>query len=101
MACLKVTGTASLEVGAFQVLTTPRPCSGCGSAKVPLTRRPGAIGLGSATVRVASPAEEITVAVVEAVYSLATPGRNGPKAAGTPSVSDSVAGTEPPTGSVG
>ena len=40
----------------------------------------------------------ITVAVVDAVYSFATPGVNAPNAAGAPSVSDSVAGTEPPTG---
>jgi hypothetical protein len=40
----------------------------------------------------------MTVAVVEAVYSLATPGVNAPKVAGAPSVSDNVAGTLPPTG---
>ena len=32
-----------------------------------------------------------------AVYSRATPGVNGPKFAGVPVVSESVAGTEPPT----
>src|SRR5690242_5067474 len=80
---------------------TPRPCSGCGREKTPFTRRPGAFVLGSATDSVASPAVEITVAVVEAVYSLATPGVNGPKFAGAPIVSASVAGTEPPTGRVG
>src|SRR3954454_22550654 len=101
MACLNVTGTTSLEVGADQVFTTPRPCSGCGREKAPLTRWPGAVGLGSATVSVASPAVEITVAVVEAVYSLATPGWNAPKVAGAPSVSDSVAPTVPPTGVAG
>jgi hypothetical protein len=66
-----------------------------------LTRWPGAVGLGSATESVASPAVEITVAFVEAVYSFATPGVNGPKLAGAPSVNASVAGTEPPTGAVG
>src|SRR4051794_10820541 len=42
-----------------------------GSENVPFTRRPGATVDGSVTVSVASPAEEITVATVEAVYSLA------------------------------
>ena len=39
----------------------------------------------------------MTFAVVLAVYSFATPGVNAPNEAGAPSVSDSVAGTEPPT----
>ena len=41
-------------------------CSVCGSANVPLTSLPVAVLLGSATERVASPAVEITFAVVEA-----------------------------------
>ena len=56
-----------------------------------------ATALGSLTVSVASPALEITLAVVVAVYSRATPGVNAPKLAGAPDVSDSVAGTVPPT----
>ena len=48
------------------------------------------------TVSVASPAVEITFAVVVAVYSFATPGVNAPNVAGAPSVSASVAGTVPP-----
>ena len=56
-----------------------------------------AVVLGSATVSVASPAVEITLAVVDALYSRATPGVNAPKVAGAPSASDRVAGTEPPT----
>ena len=67
MACVNVTGTDSLEVGAAHVLMTPRPPSGLASENVPLTRWPVAVGLGSATLSVASPAVEITVAVVEAV----------------------------------
>src|SRR3954454_17065159 len=39
----------------------------------------------------------MTVALVDAVYSLATPGVNGPKPAGAPIVRASVAGTLPPT----
>jgi hypothetical protein len=49
-------------------------------------------------VRRASPALLVIVAVVAAVYSFATPGVNAPNVAGAPSVSDSVAGTVPPTG---
>src|SRR5690349_22825467 len=47
-------------------------------------------------LRVASPAVEITLAVVEAVYVLPTPGVNGPNVAGVPRLSASVAGTVPP-----
>ena len=43
-----------------------RACSVCGSAKVPLTSLPVLVELGSATLSVASPAVEITVAVVDA-----------------------------------
>ena len=53
--------------------------------------------LGSVADSVASPAVEITLAVVLALYVRATPGVNAPKLAGAPSVSDSVAGTVPPT----
>src|SRR3954447_11912347 len=65
--CVNVTGTDSLEVGADQVLMVPRPPSGDVRAKAPLTSRPVAVVLGSATLSVASPAVEITVAVVPAV----------------------------------
>src|SRR3954447_13674363 len=64
--CLNVIGTGSLEVGADQVLMTPRPCSGVARANVPLTSLPVLVALGSATDRVASPAVETTVAVVDA-----------------------------------
>ena len=55
----------------------------------------GATVLGSATLSVASPAVEITLAVVLAVYVAATPGMNAPNEAGAPSVSASVAVTWP------
>src|SRR5690242_10272301 len=97
MACLNVIGTTSLEVGAVHVFSTPRPCSGLVNANVPLTSLPVLVGLGSATLSVASPAVEITVACVDAVYSLATPGVNAPNCAGAPIVSASVAPTLPPT----
>src|SRR5262245_26559342 len=45
---------------------------------------------------VASPALEITLAVVDAVYVLATPGVNAPNVAGAPSDSDSVGATVAP-----
>jgi hypothetical protein len=45
-----------------------RACNGCGSENAPLTRWPAAVELGSATLSVASPAVEITPAVVEASY---------------------------------
>ena len=55
------------------------------------------MALGSATLSSASPAVETTFAVVDAEYSRATPGVNAPNCAGGPSVSESVAGTVPPT----
>ena len=63
---------------------------------MPLTSLPGLAPV-SATDSVASPAVEITFAVVEAVYVFATPGTNAPNDAGAPIVSASVAGTVPPT----
>ncbi len=49
----------------------------------------------SATLSVASPAVEMTLAVVADSYVRATPGVNGWKAAAVPRVSASVAGTVP------
>src|SRR4051794_20315839 len=100
--CLKSIATLSLDTGAEYVLTVdgsgvPATCSGEASANAPVTSRPVAVELGSAAVSVASPAVETTVAVVVAEYSFARPGVNAPNAAGVPSVSDSVAGTDPPT----
>src|SRR3954454_3210407 len=74
-----------------------RTVSACGSENAPLTRWPGAFAAVSATDSVASPAVEITLAVVCASYVFPTPGVNWPKLAAGPSVSDSVAGTLPPT----
>src|SRR4051794_12979378 len=75
-----------------------RACSGCGSTNVPLTRWPVPTEDGSATLKSASPAVESTVALVDARYVFVMPGVNAPNEAGAPSVSDSVAGTLPPTG---
>src|SRR5689334_9639606 len=71
-------------------------CSAAGSENEPLTRWPVAVELGSATLSAASPAVEMTLAVVPAVYVLPRPGVNAPNEAGVPSESESVAGTVPP-----
>src|SRR4051795_12072536 len=84
--------TGSLDTGADQVLLENATSSGSCSVNAPLLRWPG-----SETLSAASPAVEMTFAVVCAVYVFSTPGVNGPNDAGLPSVSDSVAGTVPPT----
>ena len=79
------TCTGSLETGAVQVvrvsgapLTVPAPVdvlaglvptafSAVGRLNAPLTSRPGAVLLGSVTDSVASPAVEMTLALVVAV----------------------------------
>src|SRR4051812_24029633 len=92
MSCLKPITNASLDTGALHVRGTPRTCSGCGSENAPLVMWPGSL-----TLSVAFPAVEITFAVVDASYVCATPAVNAPNEAAGPSVSDSVAGTVPPT----
>ena len=82
----------ALETGPLQDAGSTVTCSGCGSVYVPLRRCPG-----SETESAASAAELTTLAVVVATYSRATPGWNAPNVAGGPSVSVSVAGTDPPT----
>ena len=79
--CLKFSGTESLLTGPVyvsSVVGAAEPPTGakaavraaaisvCGSENVPLTRWPVAVALGSATESVASPAVEMTVAVVAA-----------------------------------
>ena len=100
MACLNVTGTDSLEVGALQVLTTPRPCSGCGRENVPLTRWPGGerARVGDAQGRVTGGRDHVGRRS-RPRYVLGDARRERRRTcAGAPSVSDSVAGTVPPTG---
>src|SRR3954447_12833788 len=63
-----------------------RACSACGSENAPLTRWPVAVGLGSATLSVASAAVETTLAVVADSYVFAMPGVNGANVAGAPIV---------------
>ena len=77
--CLKSIATAALPTGAAQLVSgveavtganAAEPvltCSACGSEKLPLTRCPVAVEDGSPTVRTASAAVEVTVAVVDAV----------------------------------
>src|SRR5262245_36079023 len=76
--CLKLTVTDSLEVGAVQLLSSVGAalpptganappafaCRACGNENVPLTRCPVATDDGSATLKAASPAVEITFALV-------------------------------------
>src|ERR1700742_3215500 len=95
MCWLKPIVTASLETGALQLDFENVTCSGSASENAPLVRWPG-----SDTVSAASPAVEMTSAALDAVYVLSTPGVNAPKLTGPPSVSESAAGTEPPTGAV-
>ena len=90
--CLNAIATASLEVGPAHADLPSSTRSGSGSVNAPLVRWPGSL-----TDSVASPAVEVTVADVDAVYSFATPGVNGPNEAGAPSDNESVAGTVPPT----
>ena len=71
--------------------------SGLARVNAPLTSLPADAVFGSDTLRSASPAVETTVACDEAAYVFATPGVNAPNVAGAPSVSESVAGTVPPT----
>src|SRR3954447_19044101 len=73
-----------------------RACSACGSENAPLTRWPVAVLEASATLRSASPAVEMTLAVVADSYVLVTPGVKAPNEAGVPSVRLNVAGTVPP-----
>ena len=62
MCCLNAIVTGSLETGAVQVALLNATCSGSGSVNVPFVRWPG-----SDTVSAASPAVEMTLAVVVAV----------------------------------
>src|SRR4051812_33914302 len=85
----------ALDTGPLHAPGAMSTRSGRGRAKAPLVSRPG-----SETVSAASAAVLMTLAVVVAVYSRATPGANAPKLAGAPSVSASVAGTLAPTSPV-
>src|SRR6478735_12057198 len=97
MVCLNAMLTVSLETGAVHADLENSTRSGSASENVPLVMWPG-----SETVRAASPAVLMTLAVEAAVYSfVGAPATNAPKFAGAPSVSDSVAGTVPPTGASG
>src|SRR3954471_21717862 len=84
--------TGSLDTGAVHAALENSTRRGSLSANAPLVSTPGSL-----TVSAASPAVLMTFTVVVAVYSLSAPGMNGAKDPGVPSVSDSVAGTVPPT----
>ena len=95
----RLSGVAAEPTGAYVVAVLAafraRAWSGCGSENVPLTRWPVFVLLVSATLRVASPAVEITFAVVEASYDWGTPAANGGKFAAGPTESARLAGTVP------
>jgi hypothetical protein len=85
--CLNVMATLSLEVGPVHVDLASSMCSGSASENAPLVMWPG-----SPEDSVASPAVEMIVAVVLAVYSMAAPGVNVPKLGVAPSASESGPG---------
>src|SRR4051794_19241448 len=84
---------AALDTGALHAFGAISTRSASGSENAPLVRWPG-----SETDSAALAAVEMTLAVVLALYSFSTPGANAPNDAAAPSVSESVAGTVPPTG---
>src|ERR1700761_5245737 len=92
MCWLNAIATAALETGPVQPAGVVVTVTGSGSENAPLARCAGPL-----TLSAASPAVEMTSAVVEAVYVLSIPGVNAPNDGAAPSVSESVAGTVPPT----
>src|SRR5262249_51273821 len=107
MCCENHSVTGSLDTGALPdtaLYAVPvvsalvaLACSASGNQNDPLTRWPGCAVSGSATLSVALPAVEVTVAPVDVSYVWSTPGVNAPKLAGALMFSASVAGTVPPT----
>src|SRR4051812_6370279 len=95
MCWLNETATGSFETGALQLDFESRIWSGSGSVKAPLARWPA-----GAAVSAASPALEMTFAVVCVVYVRSTPGAKAPKVGTEPRVSESVGGTVPLTGAL-
>ena len=88
IACRKVIAAAAFETGRVHEAGLSSTRSGCRQRERAVHQ---VAGVGR-TVSAASPAVEITFAVVVAVYSRATPGVNAPNDAAGPSVSASVAG---------
>src|SRR4051812_40387321 len=97
MSCDMPMVTESLETGAVHEDFESVMVNGCARAKEPLTSLLVLVVLGSDQLSAASPAEEMTLAVVEAVYVRVTPGVNEPSWMAGPSVRASVAGTVPLT----
>ena len=84
--------------GANASRVRPSLAAAARSANDPLTSRPVALGSDRPRLSAASPAVEMTLAVVVGdVVASRRPGVNAPNDAGVPSASDSVAGTVPPT----
>ncbi len=91
IAWVKRIANASLETGPVQADLSGATATGCASVYVPSASR------ADETDSAASPAVEVTEALVDAVQAFATPAVNAPNEAGGPSVSESVAGTVPLT----
>src|SRR5690349_10525032 len=96
MCCLNVIADTALETGPLHDAGAISTRNASGSENAPFSRCPG-----SDTESVASAPVDVTVAVVVAVYSRSTPGANVPNDAPAPSMSESVAGTVPPTPTAG
>ena len=64
----------SIGLTAYSYVLTAPTCNGFVSENAPLTRRPGAVVLGSATVSDALSAVEVTEAVIVVEYSRVNPG---------------------------
>src|SRR3954451_17256497 len=85
-----------IEDAALLTRTLPRGiCGGTPTGRA--SRNAPLASVACDTLNAASPAVDVTVAVVDAVYSFSTPGVNGPNDAGGPTVRASVGGTVPPT----
>src|SRR3954471_6925703 len=91
MRCVNAIPKESLDTGPVHAVFSGVTSSGCARLNAPFIRRP------PETESAASPAVEVTFAVVAAEYVRPTPGVKTPNDAGPPSESDSVAGTVPPT----
>src|SRR3954451_3136943 len=91
MCCLKPIVTASLDTGADQLDLLNAICSGSAGVNAPVVRLP------PSPVSSAPPAVLLKLALVDPAYVRSPPGTNAPNDAGVPSVSESVAGTFPPT----
>src|SRR4051812_50158646 len=90
MACRNTIENASLLTGPLQLVFSGVTTTGRASRNAPLA------SVACDTLNAASPAVDVTGAVVDAGYSFSTPGVNGPNDAGGPTVRASGGGPGPP-----